>query len=54
MIITCDICPAPATVERPATKNRDLAYYCDDHAALYLGWGDTFYAIDEAFDDADC
>jgi hypothetical protein len=38
----CDICPVPASVIRPATASRELAYYCDYHAGMYLGWGDTF------------
>jgi hypothetical protein len=41
----CDICPVLATVLRPATKNREEAHYCDLHARLYLGWGDTFRKI---------
>lgn len=41
----CDICGEPATVIRPATKNRELAYYCDYDASLVLGWGDTYRRI---------
>ena len=43
--IQCDICPQPATVVRPETKNRELAYYCTYDADRSLGWGDTFKAI---------
>jgi hypothetical protein len=38
----CDVCPEPATVVRPATANRELAYYCNYCARRYLGWGDTY------------
>jgi hypothetical protein len=41
----CDICGQPATVVRPATRNRELAHYCDYDAARSLGWGDTFHRI---------
>ena len=40
--IACDICPQVATVVRPATANRELAYYCQYDADRSLGWGDTF------------
>jgi hypothetical protein len=43
----CDIGPEPATVIRPATASRELARYCDDHARMYLGWGDTFHRMDQ-------
>jgi hypothetical protein len=41
----CDICGQPATVVRPATANRELAYYCDRDAKQFLGWGDTYHRI---------
>jgi hypothetical protein len=43
--IECDICPQPATIVRPATMLRELAYYCDYDAEHSLGWGDTFHPI---------
>lgn len=45
--VECDVCPVPATIVRPATKNRELAYYCDDCAKRSLdSWGDTFHRLD--------
>jgi hypothetical protein len=41
-VIACDVCGRPATVVRPATANRELAYYCDYDARLGLGWGDSY------------
>ena len=41
----CDVCPEPATVVRPATASRELAYYCDYDASRSLGWGDTFRSL---------
>jgi len=43
----CDVCPQPATVARPATRNREPAQYCDYDASKLLGWGDTFHRITE-------
>jgi hypothetical protein len=43
--IACDICLQPATVIRPATASRELAYYCAYDADRSLGWGDTFHPI---------
>jgi hypothetical protein len=41
----CDVCGAAATVIRPATANRELAYYCDYDAKRSLGWGDSFHRL---------
>jgi hypothetical protein len=43
----CDICPVEATIVRPATRNRELAHYCDYCASRYLGWGDTYRRIND-------
>jgi hypothetical protein len=43
----CDVCgPAvPAAVVRPATANRELAWYCEVCARQLLGWGDGYHRI---------
>lgn len=42
----CDICPLRASVVRPETKSRELAYYCEYHASRYLdSWSDTFHNL---------
>jgi hypothetical protein len=46
----CDICGAPATVHRPATRNREEARYRDYDASKSLGWGDTYTRIDNMED----
>lgn len=47
MTLMCDVCDIPATVIRPATRNRELALYCDYCAERYLGWGDTYRPLTE-------
>jgi hypothetical protein len=49
----CDVCGQPATVIRPATRKRgkfsgyEEVVYCDEDAARFLGWGDTYHRLDE-------
>lgn len=38
--IGCDVCGGVATVVRPESRNRELAYYCNYDAARSLGWLD--------------
>jgi len=43
--VKCDVCGERATVVRPETASRELAYYCAYDASRLLGWGDTFHKI---------
>ena len=38
--IQCDVCPLRATVERPESRTREQAFYCDYDARKSLGRGD--------------